>query len=477
MALELHTTYSEWRSAYAWPSFLREDGLTPPPERLLQAIWFHQRLRRDQLCTTDGRRLQVLHPGFWNREAGPDFKRAILQWPGETAREGDIEIDLHPSGWRSHGHASNPGYANVILHVIWKSNGRETFPTLELAGQLETSVEKLEHWHNSERAARWPTELAGQCRTPLRALSSDEQLALLREAATTRFHVKAARMALRASAVGWDQTLWEFVFRALGYKQNIWPMQRLGELVPSFWSSGDSSETLLAKLLGIAGLLPPSQPIESTPWADYQRRLLREWEGARTQLEEHALPRSLWHLHHLRPANHPQRRLALASHWLSRSDLSQRVQQWIHIAPPKPRDLCSSLRDSLEIPRDSLWERHWTFRAASFEGSRPLLGDARLSDIAMNVFLPWVWGRVGTGPSGQTREEVERRYFAWPQAQDNATLKLARDRLLSGDRNKCSLRKAAMQQGLLQIVSDFCEHSDALCRQCPFPGWVDEWRS
>lgn len=54
-------------------------------------------------------------------------------------------------------------------------------------------------------------------------------------------------------------------------------------------------------------------------------------------------------------------------------------------------------------------------------------------------------------------------------------LRLARDRLLGGDPGHCSGRTAARQQGLLQIVADFCEHSDAACRQCPFPQLVAEY--
>ena len=91
----LHSNrYAEWRrhSGLAWS--LHEERQTPP-ERLLQAVWFHQRIQREQLRTLDGRGVQILHPGFWNREAGPDFRGAMVQFDGEAPRTGDIEIDLH----------------------------------------------------------------------------------------------------------------------------------------------------------------------------------------------------------------------------------------------------------------------------------------------------------------------------------------------------------------------------------------------
>ncbi|MDW8310608.1 MAG: hypothetical protein RMK20_14635, partial [Verrucomicrobiales bacterium] len=59
------------------------------------------------------------------------------------------------------------------------------------------------------------------------------------------------------------------------------------------------------------------------------------------------------------------------------------------------------------------------------------------------------------------------------RAQDNAVLRLARARLLGG----APLRPAgaALQQGLIQVVRDFCEHSNALCEQCRFPELVRRW--
>jgi hypothetical protein len=71
---------------------------------------------------------------------------------------------------------------------------------------------------------------------------------------------------------------------------------------------------------------------------------------------------------------------------------------------------------------------------------------------------------------------AEHRYFAWPRAEDNAVLRLARRRLLGGAHTRV-LKTAALQQGLLQIVRDFCEHSNALCEHCRFPEFVRSLRA
>ena len=89
----------------------------------------------------------------------------------------------------------------------------------------------------------------------------------------------------------------------------------------------------------------------------------------------------------------------------------------------------------------------------------------------MNVILPWLWIRARAGGNEELQREVERRLFAWPVAEDNSVLKLARQRLL-GTSNARVLKGAAQQQGLMQIVRDFCEHTNAVCDDCRFPELV-----
>jgi hypothetical protein len=55
-------------------------------------------------------------------------------------------------------------------------------------------------------------------------------------------------------------------------------------------------------------------------------------------------------------------------------------------------------------------------------------------------------------------------------------LKLARQRLL-GKTQASFFNGAAAQQGLLQIVSDFCEQSNAICADCRFPELVSGFKA
>ena len=138
------------------------------------------------------------------------------------------------------------------------------------------------------------------------------------------------------------------------------------------------------------------------------------------------------------------------------------------------KKLLYSLHEVFATGRDQFWSWHWTFNSARMTKPQPLLGAARVTDLAVNVVLPWLWIRAKEGGNGKIIQEVERRFFAWPAAEDNSILKLARQRLLgmAAGRSSTILNGAARQQGLMQIVRDFCEHSNAICADCRFPELV-----
>jgi hypothetical protein len=136
--------------------------------------------------------------------------------------------------------------------------------------------------------------------------------------------------------------------------------------------------------------------------------------------------------------------------------------------------LVDSLHEIFQVERDDFWSWHWTFNSARMAKPQPLLGAARVTDLAVNVVLPWLWIRAKEGGNEKVLREVENRFFAWPAAEDNSILKLARQRLLGTATRRPSqiLNGAAQQQGLMQIVRDFCEHSNAVCADCRFPELV-----
>jgi hypothetical protein len=465
--------YEHWRAQQEARFLLKERDCPNPPERLLQNVWRHQRLRRDDLRTLDGKPVRVLHPGFWNRGAGPDFRGAVLQFGQEEPRAGDIEIDLAPENWRTHHHAENPAFAGVILHVVWTAGGElvDGRPSLALCDFLDTPLHELHSWAASGASERWPASLYGTCAAPLGQLKQDQVDELLRQAAMVRFARKARELETRARQAGWEQALWEGMFRALGYKQNVWAMQRVAELLPSLRDGTVSLPAMQARLLGVSAFLPTELPSALLP-GEHLRVLWDHWWRERDRFGAASLPKTMWRMHGLRPANQPQRRLALASHWLTEKDFAARLEQWFNAESPDDAP-AASLLACLQPAEDDFWSWHWGFGSPRMRKPQPLLGDSRCGDLAVNVILPWFWARARAGGNEALIARARARYLAWPATQDNTPLRLARHRLL-GARRVGRFKHAFSQQGILQIMHDFCDQTNALCADCALPDLLRE---
>src|SRR5262249_34354833 len=153
-----------------------------------------------------------------------------------------------------------------------------------------------------------------------------------------RFEDKAAQILARAKNSGWEQALWESLFRALGYKHNVWPMQNVAEqFCAPLRLRCENVFEIQARLLGVSGLLP-TEPDRlrfasrntggTNPVKDYFREIWDFWWREREEFSDFILPRLAWKFHGLRPANHPQRRLALASHWLADKNFISKIEKW-----------------------------------------------------------------------------------------------------------------------------------------------------
>lgn len=458
----------EWRAAGGAFSWLRDDQ-DLPSESLLQSIWLHQRLRRAELITIDGTPVRVLHPGFLSLEGGPDFQSAVVMLGDGPSVCGDIEVDLRSNGWRAHGHDKNPAFANVVLHVVWdQERSPMALPTLPLRKVLDAPLGELNQWLTSGAARVFPENNRGVCSGEVASWPGARIEELLIQAAVVRLRAKASQFQARARQAGWEQALWEGVFRALGYKHNTWPMQTLAELKPRWQGSSPGAFQLEARLLGIAGLLPAdlSRPKAGTEY--YLRRLWDQWWRELGEFSDCILPRQVWRFHGIRPANHPQRRVALAAQWSHSHDLSRILEDWC-AESIQPREEVTSIETRLSVPAHEFWSRHCTLRSPLLPRPQPLMGGTRVTDLAINVFIPWLWARLSESGKPGLSEQIEQRYLRWPAGQDNSVLRQARQRVLGGNHSGLFCTAAA-QQGLMQIAQDFCGRSNSVCEGCRMPG-------
>ena len=105
-------------------------------ERLLQFIWQFQYFTKSELSTTAGELIQIIYPGQYNTNQGPDFGDAKIKI-GKTTWAGTVELHINTSDWTKHNHQQDKNYNNVILHVVWKDDkAGNNVPVLELNGRV-----------------------------------------------------------------------------------------------------------------------------------------------------------------------------------------------------------------------------------------------------------------------------------------------------------------------------------------------------
>src|SRR5436190_14720816 len=100
-----------------------QETASPLRESDLFTLWLEQRFPADALVTVAGEPLRVLYRGRPGHGPGPDFCDARIALGGAPPRMGDVELHVTAADFRRHGHASDPAYSRVLLHVVFDADG------------------------------------------------------------------------------------------------------------------------------------------------------------------------------------------------------------------------------------------------------------------------------------------------------------------------------------------------------------------
>ncbi len=450
------------REAGGWPE--AEPHWT---ERHLQCIWYDDRLRPKALKTARGETVEVVEPGAWNLEAGPDFLDAEVRvGEARTPVQGDVEIHVRPGDWRRHLHGEDPRYARVVLHVTYFPGPREdsSLPGHWLRVSLQEGIEARRGFSFSDvdlgaypHAVLPPT--SRPCGEVLSALPPTRWTALLAAAGRHRVREKARRMAARLRTVGDRyQVFYEETLAMLGARKNCTPCRRLAGTVPRGREAGPLEvEALYARLLGAAGLLPDPNRLKMPEAQAFARALWDLWfrSGGGAEAEPEARQ---WVLSGIRPANHPQRRLAVAAMLFSAPRRVLDALDQISRSDPAAwaRD-CIRVFES--VPPLPYWERRLRWDGPPTGEPVAGLGRNRTATLLANVVVPLILAE---------HPEQLALADALPSEDLGAPAREAAHRLFGRDHNPAFYaRQGLLQQGLLAIHHDFCLRARGGCAACP----------
>ena len=447
-------------AALLGPDRLRERLLLAPPKKWpeleIQARWFAGEFGRD-FKTPDGRRVRIAQFGVWNREAGPDFAEAAVSFDGAAPKRGSIELDMDVRDWERHGHATNPNYENVVLHVFVHGGEAGAFTRTHAnreVPQVRIDLAQLQ----GDPPNPVPAAKPGRCIAPLRELPMEKVRAVLDAAAQFRLQKKSARIARLIELHGRDEALYQSLAGALGYKSNQLAFNVLAQRMPLklLIASKTDQEALL---FGVSGFLNAADfSAFQRDTRVYLREVWDKWWGRRSEFERLALAPDSWRMSGQRPANHPQRRVAA---------LAQIVRHW-----KKLRELArlcdvSAIRKFFDGLSDEYWDHHFTLTSERSPRPLALVGASRTTEMLANVFFPIA---ISEHP------EKWEGYKTLPATLSNRRVEVAALRLFDDDARKRELTKtAAHQQGLLQIYEDFCMQDDSDCARCLFPKQLGNW--
>ncbi len=330
-------------------------------EDFLHFLWRWRRFDVQDLQTTDGQSLEVVHPGEPNTHAGPDFFNARIRI-GDTLWAGNVEMHLRASEWLAHGHDTDRAYDNVVLHVVLDEDepvlrpDGQRLPCLALRSRIPTGL--LEQYHRLMHACEWVP-----CARHLSDVSAIVKVNWLDRLLVERLQEKTNAVARRvAEADGqWEEAFYRQLAHGFGLKINAETFEALARITPLSLLArhGDNRLQLEALLFGQAGLL------EDTPTDDeYAQALAREYQFLRHKYQLRPLAVSQWKFFRLRPTSFPTVRIAQLAALLHRTPRP--------FAAVLAASEAGDVEQLFDVEAGPYWRTHYRFGKTSPARSKPL---------------------------------------------------------------------------------------------------------
>lgn len=412
------------------------------PEDFLHYLWQFRSFDNNDLKTADGENLKIIHQGFLNRNAGPDFSNSKIQL-GETTWAGNIEIHIKASDWLKHNHQTDASYDNVILHVVYENDVEikrmdgSVLPVLELKNRI--ADELIAKYENL-----FLTLTDFPCIAQIKTVDKLIVDSFLSRTLIERFEQKthAVIETLNELNGNWDETFYRFMARNFGFKVNSLPFELFAKAIPQQIYSKHKDNPLLIEALvfGSAGFLNDNFKEE------YPARLKREFLFLQKKYKIQPIEVSIWKFMRMRPQNFPTIRLAqFAALVVKANHLFSKVMAISGVA---------ELRGLFEnLPVNDYWKTHYHFKKET-EAVSIQIGKTSIDNILLNTVALFLFAY---GKHTATQTYVSRAIKlleSLPSEQNAITEKFTAAGVV--------IENAFASQGILQLKKQYCDQKKCL---------------
>ncbi|MGD0581993.1 MAG: DUF2851 family protein [Bacteroidales bacterium] len=360
-------------------------------EEFLHFVWKYGLFCSDSLKDNEGNTILVIHPGEYNRDAGPDFFNSRLVIGG-TEWAGNVEIHIKASQCETHGHHRDHSFDNVILHVVAENDKR----VRNARGQevLTTEIEYDESVYEKYiTLVNNPAAIA--CQNEIGNVDMFYIHHWMQSLMVERLSGKSAAIARIFSETGndWEETLYRVITRYFGFRVNTGPFEMLAAMLPFkiIRKHADNRFQVEALLYGTAGML--DEGIFRNAIGDaYYRELIREYKILSAKYSLQPVHGWLWKFSRLRPVNFPTVRLSQLSAMLCvAGGLFSKVIESKKI---------NELRALFEVAASHYWDDHFVFGRESRRIEKKT-GDNATGILLINSVIPVIF------TYGKLRSEYE----------------------------------------------------------------------
>ncbi len=412
-------------------------------EQLLHYVWKHRLFPLKPLLTVSGESLEVIDPGLPNRNAGPDFFNAKVKI-GNMMWVGNVEIHMHSSDWKRHGHHMDKNYDSVVLHVASHIDSEVSRSDGTLIPQMELHCPSylLDNYRRLIETDRYPACYSLIAELPELMLHS--WLSCLQ---TERFEQKTERIMqlLEHYNKDWENVFFITLARNFGFGANSEAFEFWAENVPlqAVNKHRDNLFQIEAFFFGQAGLLQQEIPAD-----EHTENLIKEYSYLSHKFGLRPSDKCRWKLLRMRPGNFPHVRIAqlAAFHHRSQGLLSALMEANTH----------KDLRNILRGGTSEYWLTHYVFGEVS--PMRPkTLGDSTIDLLIINTVIPFLYA-YGKHKNDNTLLQRANRLLEEMNPENNYIVRIW---------SECGLKaaNAGDSQALIQLKKNYCDMKKCLyCR-------------